>query len=353
MTLSKLGLLLGGLLTLATAAGCASNTASSSQAEPVKETPPANPKPGAAPEVASLQPRGTIAVSGKIPGGSDLSGIAFSGDLLYVVSDETAHIEVLKKSGDSYKKSGSVAVGQPDTEVDLEALAIDGEYVYAIGSHSAARPKQKAKDSYADNRAKMAIIQPAGPRDVLARFKPTADGTGTLETMNLRAMLESDPVLKPFAALPGKENGIDIEGLAVKGKEIYVGFRGPVLRENYVPILRTSFAKDAAHDLRFVNLGGRGVRDLAAVKDGFLVLAGPVGEGPGSFQIYFWDGNDCLVGANPLGKCLLLAELPAHEKGKPEGLTVTSEEEKGYEIVVLMDGVKNGNMTRYHLSRTK
>src|SRR5262245_60839271 len=75
------------------------------------------------------------------------------------------------------------------------------------------------------------------------------------------------------------------------------GFRGPVLRENYTPVLRFTFAVPVIEsDLLYVNLGGRGIRDLTRARGGLLVLAGPVGDGPGSYQLYFWDGKDCLPG---------------------------------------------------------
>lgn len=271
-----------------------------------------------------------------------------------LVSDETAHVELQKKVGDGYSPVGKVPLGPPGAEIDLEAVAVADGYVYALGSHSRVRPKQKPKETYADNREKMATVLAPDSRDVLARFRPNPDGTpGPVETVSLRAAIEADPVLRPFAALPGKENGVDIEGLAVKGATVYVGFRGPVLRENFVPVLTTTFATGAAHDLRFVTLGGRGIRNLAAVADGFLILAGPSGDGPGSFQIYHWDGHDCLTGATPEGQCRLLAEVPPIDKGKPEGLTVTAEDATGYDVVMVCDGVKNGAATAYRLAKAR
>lgn len=296
----------------------------------------------------------SIPMTGNLEGANDISGVGFTGDLMFLVSDETAHIEILKKTGDAYTVANKLPLGEPGTEVDLEAVAVDGGYVYTIGSHSRVRPKQKPKETYADNREKMETILAPGDRDVLARFRPNPDGTpGPVEKVSLRSAIESDPVLRPFAQLPSKENGVDIEGLAVKGQDVFVGFRGPVLRENYVPVLKTRFAMGAPHEILFVNLGGRGVRDIAAVKDGFLVLAGPSGDGPGSFQIYSWDGNDCLNGAVPEGRCQLLAEVPTNDKGKPEGIAVTAEDGSGYDLVLVCDGVKNGAATAYRLSKTK
>ena len=87
-----------------------------------------------------------------------------------------------------------------------------------------------------------------------------------------------------------KENGVHIEGIAVKGGVLYLGFRDPVFRDTYVPVMTRKFDDPAdTHDLLFVRLGGRGLRSLACVSDGFLNIAGPVGDGPGSYQLYHWD----------------------------------------------------------------
>src|SRR6266508_350209 len=73
-----------------------------------------------------------------------------------------------------------------------------------------------------------------------------------------------------------KENRVDIEGLAVKDGRLYFGFRGPVLRDGWVPILVTAWDDVDAAEVRYVQLDGRGIRDIAVVDDGFLILAGPV-----------------------------------------------------------------------------
>lgn len=295
-----------------------------------------------------LQPLAPIPLEGEIPGKADLSGLGLHGDRLFLVSDETAHVQVLQKAGKGYTVVGSVPVGQPDTEVDLEAIAVAGDTVYAVGSHSAVRPKQVANLTYSENRARMTQILPPGPRDILARF-PAAGGPA--EISSLRQKIAADPVLAPFAKLPSKENGVDVEGLAVKGDDVYVGFRSPLLRGSFAPVMKTKFDAKSTHELRYLDLGGRGVRDLLAVEGGFLVLAGPSGEGGYSFAIYFWDGHDGLKGAEPQGWCRLLAELPSSEKLKPEGLTLVSEDATAYEILVVTDGAKSPSLDAYKLRK--
>ena len=52
------------------------------------------------------------------------------------------------------------------TELDLEAIAAEGNTVYAIGSHSMARAKLKPTDSYEQARVRMATIKDDTDRSV-------------------------------------------------------------------------------------------------------------------------------------------------------------------------------------------
>ena len=163
-------------------------------------------------------------------------------------------------------------------------------------------------------------MAPAPHRDQLFRFK-LKDGTAAdLASTSLRAAIDADPVLKPFAALPGDEGGVNIEGLAARDGKLFVGFRSPVLKDGTVPVMVTTFDKPETNELRFVPLGGRGVRDLAAVRDGFLILAGPSVEAGGGFQIYFWDGRDCAPGARTRpGRASCCARCCTRTRSTPRG----------------------------------
>jgi hypothetical protein len=293
---------------------------------------------------AKLERLGPVAVSGEVGGPNDVSGAAFVGDLLLLVSNESAHVEVLKKDGPGYKVGPPVALekrksGAKEHHFDLEAVAADGDTVYAVGSHGRVRVKP----------GEVAL---APHRDQLFRFTLKPDGTaGEVKSVSLRPAIEASATLKPFAALPGKEGGVNIEGLAARDGKLFVGFRSPVLEDDLVPVMVTTFDKPEANELRFVRLGGRGVRDLAAVRDGFLILAGPANDEAHGFQIYLWDGADGAPGANPTGKCELLCKVPHEEKEHPEGLAVIKEDATAYELLIVCDGPKNGSPTRYRLRK--
>jgi hypothetical protein len=99
-------------------------------------------------------------------------------------------------------------------------------------------------------------------------------------------MLAHDPLIGPFVPLPAKENGLDIEGLAVRGTEILLGLRGPVLR-GLAMLVRLELKETGGgrlkprklenglrYSLHAVDLNGQGIRDLAWQGDRLLILGG-------------------------------------------------------------------------------
>jgi hypothetical protein len=119
---------------------------------------------------------------------------------------------------------------------------------------------------------------------------------------DLRALLREDEHLGRFVPIPGKDNGLDIEGIAVRGDRLYLGLRGPVLR-GWAFVLEVRPYVDPAdpgrlrlHDFsdglpyrkHVLDLDGLGVRDLCPDGDDLLVLAGPTMDLDGPVRIYRW-----------------------------------------------------------------
>jgi hypothetical protein len=121
---------------------------------------------------------------------------------------------------------------------------------------------------------------------------------------DLRELLRDDEHLAPFVPIPGKDNGLDVEGIAVSGERVYLGLRGPVLRGwAFVLELRPyvngtepdrlrlhHFPDGLPYRKHVIDLDGLGVRDLCPAGDDLLVLAGPTMDLDGPVRIYRWHG---------------------------------------------------------------
>ncbi len=279
---------------------------------------------------------------GDISSDTNLSGGTLVGEWLVLVSDESRSIILLQAMGEDFAHVNTIELHKGDKEFDLESAATDGEFVYVAGSHSTVRKQLPGL---------IGSVKRQPQRDVVFRFRFQANGTiSDVEERSLREAIDSHEVLAPFSELASKENGIDIEGLAAREGKLYFGFRGPVLRDNWVPVLVTKFDKPNSKDVRYIQLGGRGIRDLVAVSDGLLVLAGPVGDGDAPYQLWHWSGQ---CGLSKPTECLLkqLAALHQPKQGKLEGMVLLGENARGYELLLLSDGPKGGSPQRIVVER--
>jgi Protein of unknown function (DUF3616) len=305
------------------------------------------------------------------------------GDTLWVTNDETISLERLSLIEGA--NTGTSRYGRHHTqfslhdylrlpvppppdpadleEADVEGLAYDGGYLWLVGSHSLKRKQPKLKDGVEKAQQQLAKVGRDGNRYLLARIPVVErDGTYTLakETTQhgktrtaaqlrgnergneLTEALRGDAHLGSFLAIPGKDNGFDIEGLAVAGERLFMGLRGPVLR-GWAVILEVALGEDrdqpsrlrlrdiGPHDHRyrkhFLPLGGLGIRDLCVQGADLLILAGPTMALDGPVTIFRWPGGtepegECMVPASDLERVL---EVPyGHGVDHAEGMTLFS-----------------------------
>lgn len=290
----------------------------------------------------------------------NLGAAAMAGDHLFVASDETTEVLVLEKvPGDSAGtwtfRSSAPPIRLPvsgDDEIDIEAIAADGYTLYVAGSHSLAREKLSSSRSYDKNRERFQVVKREPNREHVFRFEFDPD-TGTVSKMgeiSLRSLLDRDPILHRFTQIPGKENGIDIEGLAVVGGTLYLGFRSPVLRYGFVPILKMRFATPELGELLFVDLGGRGIRDMTPVADGFLLLAGPPAAGGRSFELFYWTGDDDLPGrGRPVRTVVSLGTIRSPKGSRAEALTILQSNGSCHDLLIMFDGIAGGGPVVEHI----
>ena len=304
-----------------------------------------------------------------------LSAVLQVGRTLWVANDESSTVERLTLEGEeragqhtqfaladylSLALPPEEALASSAPEVDIEGLDHDGGYLWIAGSHSLKRDKPARDD---DPKAARRALRSVG-RDVnryllarvplveregsweLARAHGDGDGRRTAARLRgarhgneLMELLRRDRHLRDFMGVPGKENGFDIEGLAVRGERMFLGLRGPVLRGwalilelRIGPARKSGRLRLRAVDRKgrrvrkhFLDLDGRGVRDIHLDGDDLLVLAGPTMPLDGAMSVLRWPGalrgdTGCLVRASELQHVM---DLP-HGDGcdQAEGITL-------------------------------
>ena len=298
----------------------------------------------------------------------NVSGIDVIGDFILLVTDEINEIPVLKQNGNSnqYQLKGNISLpnlednidqDEEKEEIDLEDIAHENNTCYVIGSHALVRKKVKQSKEYIENLERLKTIKAAPTRNQILKFTFDVGENENIQTevesKSLQEILQKDEILNIFTHIPSKENGVDIEAIAVEGEQLYLGFRGPVLRSNYVPVMITTFDNLSQYKLHYVNMGGRGVRGMTKVKDGFLLIGGPIGDGSQSYQLYFWDGLDTIPGKDKEqeSKLKMLGEIPTPKGAKAEGIVLVEESDSDYKIIIVYDGLAKGQPTVFQASK--
>ena len=296
----------------------------------------------------------------------DLSAVLLTHQkYLWLGSDETSTIERLSLTNtDKFTEHQQFRVAEfinlpapEDEEIDIEGLAYNDYYLWFVGSHSYKRKKPKPDNTDVKNLKRLAKIESEPNRYLVGRI-PLLNGkllsscphpqnsevqlsAAKLEVTNqgnlLTTALVDDPHLGFFvkAAIPGKDNGFDIEGIAIYQDRIFLGLRGPVLRGWAVVLeieledssaglltLRQIGAAKEAYKKHFLWLNGLGIRDLCLDGEDLLILAGPTMDLDGPVQIYRWR-NDVNLRENVFSNPEFLQEVPyGNRDDHPEGITL-------------------------------
>lgn len=266
----------------------------------------------------------------------DLSCVAQVGGNLWLGSDESVSVERLTWDA-KHKRFGRHAAfdltkfftlpAGKQAEIDVEGLAVAPPYLWITGSHSLTRGRAKGR-SFDEAIAELTQIQRQTNRYFLARVPlvELADEPGEFElrgaavdpekpahaitaarlfgtgmTSVLTDALRFDELLRNYADLPSKDNGLDVEGLAVDDELVFLGLRGPVLRGWAVMLeLEPDFFAEGFFTLKeigkkgrlyrrhFFDLNGLGIRDLERVGDDLLILAGPTMDIDGRVLLLRW-----------------------------------------------------------------
>jgi Protein of unknown function (DUF3616) len=283
----------------------------------------------------------------------DVSGIACKTDRYFprsclVIDDNLQGAQFVKV------KDGELVARKPVKLIDNtfkgELLELDGEGVafakghyYIIGSHGHPRDKKREFDPKKDAEEIKARIFASSQ---IVRFRPAGDESKAIDierSARLREVIASDRDLAPFVDQRLEENGLTIEGIAIKDERLFAGLRGPVLGGNRAVVIAADITMlfggtGTAHRLFRLSLGeGRGVRDLASFGELILILAGPAANGPGRYAVFSWDGDSESV--------TLLSELSFSSSRKPEALLPLEKHGSKLRVLILFDDEKEGAPT--------
>lgn len=275
-----------------------------------------------------------------------------------IVNDEKKYAQFFSVDGTTLEPGKVIRLLDEDVkgDPDAEAAAYSDGYFYITGSHGRSRNSDdKNNTSYVVFR--FAVDKTTGKPD----FKISDDKVvGVDASLRLREVIAKagdisktgEPVSAHYDK-PLSDNGDNIEGMAAKGSRLYFGLRGPSDNKHAFTLSVDAdalFTKDRPLDPRVaaLELGeDTGIRDLAAVKDGLLILSGPVNDQNVTPAVFLLQENG--GGLHKLGEL----EIPKALSGdKAETLLVLSDDAgKPWRALVMFDGPANGGPTEYELPR--
>lgn len=273
--------------------------------------------------------------------------------------------------------------GNDDGELDAEAAATDGHFFYVTGSHS-----NKRKDCASNPDSRHVIRLRRDPTTGQALRTANGGLVNYADSGRLWDVMAQLPALRPLLDHclgddGAKAHGLNIEGLAVRGGRLYFGLRGPV-QQGVAWVLSVDaealFSKtaDVKPVLYRLALGPhRGIRDLLAVDDGLLILAGPDDAdakpapnwtvvwwdartaGPGGTEAAFDASKSNLRALPAVATPRILATLDLQsirtrgcdKEVKPEAITLLQSDAKRYQLLVLFDGLCDGGARVFEVPR--
>ncbi|MCP3385996.1 DUF3616 domain-containing protein [Bradyrhizobium sp. CCGUVB4N] len=239
-------------------------------------------------------------VKGKLLGkdgdkSEDISGIACQGGQVFprtcvVIDDERQEAQFVTiedgelRAGESIPLITDRFAGKP-LELDGEGVAFADGFYYVTGSHGHPRDrKRKLKPGRDDAEINAKIA--ASSR--IIRFRVDRDGAveAVTPTARLREAIAAEPTPRRFLDKRLENNGVTIEGIAIREGRLLAGFRGPTLDDGRAAILSVSLAAlfgNGHSMLRSIDYGwatGRACAILPPMKTGYLSSPAPRPMGP-------------------------------------------------------------------------
>jgi hypothetical protein len=276
-----------------------------------------------------------------------------------IANDEKKYAQFFSIDGTTLSPLKLIRLSDAKNDPDAEAVAYAKGYFYVSGSQGRGRHGNKS------GKASYAVLRfPVDPATGVPPFKVTEKKVvGEVESSTrlrkvikeacvVRDNLPADCSIRKFYDQALKGGGVNIEGLAVKDGRMHFGLRGPSNKGNAYLLsvdAEAMFTKHADLNSKATSLPlgpNTGIRDLAAVSDGILVLAGPTRSEAARYAVWLWDG----VGNN--ARKLATLDLSGIKKaGKAEVLLPLEDDGSTIRVLVMFDGIENGGAISFKIPR--
>jgi len=283
-----------------------------------------------------------IVLSGETDAGTDLVGAVVVDDFLILGADEGHQLQVLKRAEapGTWHLQQKLALAGQGRVTDIGAMGFGRGHLYIVCSHACQRRRVCPEFTVRKNRQRLAQVDLESSRNRLYRmsFDPKSGKIGKVRFVDLSKRLRKDRFLKPFFGVPSRENGIEFGGMTFAGGRLHLGFRGPILRDNHVPVMVLDYEQPKDHALLFVRLDGQAIRDLAALKHGFLILSCPANDAPGAYCLWWWDGADQVAGkGRKVREAVLLGAVSTPGGARAMGLALRRQTDSYADVILVYE----------------
>lgn len=226
------------------------------------------------------------------------AGVAVSSNVFLMANDEDNLLRVYRRdrSGPAVQAFATgefLQVDPKQPESDIEGAARVGGRIYWITSHGRNR-QGEARESRQRFFATTANVTAQGRVEMRSVGRPY---TRLLTDLVTDARLAKFGLGAGALLAPKEPGGLNIEGLCPTPEgEVLIGFRNPIPGERALIVpLKNPGELIEGKPARFgdpvlLDLGGRGVRDMALVGGRYLIIGGSF-EGGGKFHLYSWAGG--------------------------------------------------------------
>jgi hypothetical protein len=232
---------------------------------------------------------------------------------------------------------------------DAEGAAYDDGKFYITGSHGRSRnhPDDRNEPSYV-------VLRFSVDKTTGAPTFPISEDkvVGIEPSHRLRDVLKEE--LSGFFDKPLDPDGANIEGIAVQDGRMYLGLRGPSANGTAFIIsvdAEAMFTPGKELDARIKRLAlgpSTGIRDLAAVSGGLLVLSGPVNKQAVAPAVRHWDPKTGALGAPAI---LELPDLGTELKVETL-LILRDADAQPWRALLIFEGPPDGAPTEYSIPRS-